>query len=174
MTGARRATPTSAAELFTERLRLVPLTAGDADELVTVLADARLHEFIGGQPASLDELRARYAVLEAGSGREDERWWNWVVRRREDGQGVGTVQVTLLMRPTDTSALVAWVIGVPWQGHGYASEAAIALVEWLHESGVDEIAAHIHPDHHASAAVATRASLHRTDELVDGEAVWQA
>ena len=68
---------------------------------------------------------------------------------------------------------MAWVVGVPWQGHGYATEAATALVEWLRELGVDDIAAHIHPDHQASAAVAGRAGLHRTADLVDGEVVWR-
>ena len=91
------------------------------------------------------------------------------MRRRDDGLAVGTVQVTLLVRRDGSNALVAWVVGVPWQGHGYATEAATALVEWLHELGVDDIAAHIHPDHQASAAVASRAGLHRTADLVDGE-----
>ena len=34
----------------TERLLLTPLGAGDADELVGVLADPGLHEFIGAGP----------------------------------------------------------------------------------------------------------------------------
>ena len=43
------------------RLDLSP-SAGvaDADEMVAVLADPALHEFTGGQPATLDELRDRY------------------------------------------------------------------------------------------------------------------
>ena len=34
----------------TSRLDLVPLRAGHADEMVTVLADADLYTFIGGSP----------------------------------------------------------------------------------------------------------------------------
>ena len=141
--------------------------------MVEVLGDERLHEFIGGQPAGPDELGARYATLVAGSSNPAEVWLNWIVRRRADRRAIGTVQATVGIGGHGRSALVAWVIGVPWQGQGFASEAAQALVDWLSSQGIDEIAAHINPQHHASAAVATRAGLQRTGEQVDGEEVWR-
>jgi RimJ/RimL family protein N-acetyltransferase len=160
-------------ELATDRLVLVPLRVDDAIDMVDVLDDERLHKFIGGHPADLDELRARYATLVAGSSDPAEVWLNWIVRRRADGLAIGTVQATVIVAERGRSALVAWVIGVPWQGKGFASEAARALVDWLRGVGVDEVAAHIHPQHHASATVATRAGLGRTDKQVDGEDVWR-
>jgi hypothetical protein len=57
----------AATTIVAERLLLVPLRPEDADEMVDVLADPRLHQFIGGHPATLEELRARYATLTAGS-----------------------------------------------------------------------------------------------------------
>ena len=69
-------------------------------------------------------------------------------------------------------AEVAWVVGTPWQGHGYAAEAAVALVAWLREQGVGRIVAHVEPQHVASERVAARAGLRPTDELHDGERVW--
>jgi len=69
--------------------------------------------------------------------------------------------------------VIAWVIGVPWQGNGYATEAARALVAWLASQGAAVITAHIHQDHHASATVAARAGLTLTDGEADGERVWQ-
>lgn len=149
------------------RLVLTPLRAGDAAAMSGVLDDERLHEFIGGEPLSAAELAARYERLAAGSGRPDEVWLNWIVRL--DGAPIGTVQATV----TADHAEIAWVVGVPWQGHGYAGEAARALVAWLHGQGVRTISANIHPDHAASGAVAARAGLSRTDELVDGEHVWR-
>ena len=61
------------ATIGTERLLLTPLCIADADEMVDVLADPRLHQFIGGRPATLQELRARYATLTAGSRDLPER-----------------------------------------------------------------------------------------------------
>jgi len=87
---------------------------------------------------------------------------------------MGTLQATLTMRNGESTANVAWVIGVDWQKQGFASEAARALVGWLRQHGADNVVAHIHPDHQASAAVALRAGLRPTDEQADGERVWRA
>ena len=126
MTGRVRAFPE--ATIGAQRLLLVPLRPADADEMAEVLADPRLHQFIGGHPATLPELRSRYRTLAAGSPSPEEVWRNWTVRRRADSRPVGTMQATLDRRQGDWTAQVAWVIGVPWQGQGYASEAARALV----------------------------------------------
>jgi RimJ/RimL family protein N-acetyltransferase len=71
------------------------------------------------------------------------------------------------------AAEVAWVIAMAWQGQGLAAEAAEGLVAWLKAGGVQTITAHVHPDHHASAAVAARAGLAATGEMHDGERIWR-
>ena len=152
---------------------MTALAVGDAEEMATVLGDPRLHEFIGGTPATLDELRERYRRLAAGSGDPAERWLNWTIRTTDAGTAVGTLQATISTASEGRSrAHVAWVIGVQWQGRGYATEAACGLVEWLQIHGVVEIVAHIHPAHRASAGVARRAGLGPTGERRDGETVW--
>jgi RimJ/RimL family protein N-acetyltransferase len=161
------------ASIGTERLVLSPLRVADAEELAGVLGDPALHEFIGGRPDTLEALRRRYAAMVAGPGRPGELWRNWVLRRRADEAAVGTVQATLTRHGEGWRAEVAWVVGVPWQGRGYAVEAARALVGWLEAAGVDEIVAHIHPGHVASARVAAAAGLVATDDEVDGERVWR-
>ena len=47
-------------EILFDRLDLRPLAPADADEMVDVLGDPRLYEFIGGGPLTLDELRDQY------------------------------------------------------------------------------------------------------------------
>lgn len=74
--------------------------------------------------------------------------------------------------PTLPVAEVAWVVGTPWQGQGFAAEAARALVGWLRWQSVRTVIAHIHPDHHASAAVARAIGLEPTDDWQDGEVRW--
>jgi RimJ/RimL family protein N-acetyltransferase len=142
--------------------------------MVEVLVDERLYTFIGGPLRSPDEVRARYERLAAGSGKSDEVWLNWIARRRSDSQAVGTMQATLRNPAAGWTADIAWLIGVPWQNQGLASEAAVALVEWLRAHGVEDIRANIHPEHAASEAVAARAGLEPTDDEVDGERVWRA
>ncbi|MGW3518439.1 GNAT family N-acetyltransferase [Streptomyces hydrogenans] len=156
-------------EIHASRLELVPLGVGHAGEMVGVLGDPALHAFVGGVPESLEELRARYARWEAGAPEPGTDWCNWVLRRRADGRLVGTVQATVV----GDTAEVAWVVGTAWQGRGYASEAAGALVGWLRER-VRTVVAHVHPGHAASAAVARAAGLVPTAEVQDGEVRWVA
>jgi beta-N-acetylhexosaminidase len=156
-----------------ERLVLTVLAVDDADEMVAVLGDAALYEFIGGGPLSLAALRDRYRHFLAGPEIPGEIWLNWVVRTECDRAAVGTVQATVSSVRGRRAAELAWVTGVRWQGRGFATEAVRALVEWLHAHGVDDLSAHISPRHHASAAVARRAGLQPTGEAHDVEVLWR-
>ena len=160
--------------IATERLDLAPLRPEDADEMVAVLADPGLHVFTGGEPPTLDELRGRYERQSAGRSADGtETWHNWTLRLRPGGEAMGFVQATITGAGEERVADIAWVVGAAWQGHGYASEAARALVAWLEASEFGTITAHIHPDHAASKLVARAAGLAPTDELEDGERVWR-
>ena len=153
------------------RLSLVPLAVTDAEEMVGVLRADALYAFTGGSPPTADELRARYARQSSGRSPDGgEEWWNWILRREPGGEAIGYVQATIA--DEGTRAEIAWVIGVSWQGQGYAAEAAQVLISWLDSRGVTAIQAHIHPDHAASAAVARRAGLAPTGRIEDGEQLW--
>ncbi|WP_306319845.1 MULTISPECIES: GNAT family N-acetyltransferase [unclassified Streptomyces] len=152
------------------RIRLLPLRVEHAEEMVDVLADPSLHTFIGGTPDTVEELRARYRRMVAGSPEPGVRWLNWVVQLRAEARLVGAVQATV----TGDIAEVAWVVGARWQGRGIATEAARELVAWLKGQGIGQFVAHIHPEHHASAVVATACGLTPTDEWHDGEVTWRS
>ncbi|WP_084151988.1 GNAT family N-acetyltransferase [Nocardioides halotolerans] len=148
-------------------LELVPLSVDHAPAMVAVLADPSIYEFTGGTQPTLEELTARYARQTAGHSSDgSERWLNWVVLL--DSDPVGYVQATV----TGDSAEIAWVVSPPAQGRGVASAAARAMVDELTASGVRRLVAHVHPDHAASARVAERLGLRRTDVVEDGEVRW--
>ena len=154
----------------TDRLVLEPLRVQHADEMVDVLADPTLYEFTGGEPPGLAELRERYQWQVRGRSPDgSEEWLNWIIRLTADGRVIGFVQATIV----DGHADVAWVVGVAWHGHGYATEAARAMIDSLSANGVQAVTAHIHADHAASAAVASRLGLVPTNEIEDGEIVWR-
>jgi len=157
------------ADLRTERLDLEPLAVTHADEMVEVLADPSLYTVIGGAPPSLDELRERYRRQVAGPAEEGEQWHNWVLRRRDTGSAVGYLQTTV----TGLEAEVAWVLGAAHQGHGFATEAARALVEALAAAGVPVLSAYVAPGHAPSEAVAARLGLRPTGDVRDGEVRWE-
>ncbi|MEE1801464.1 GNAT family N-acetyltransferase [Streptomyces sp. NPDC101062] len=165
------------AVIETERLTLLPLRVEHAEEMAGVLSDPALHTFIGGRPSTEEELRGRYTRMVAGSPDPAFSWCNWVLTERAGpGELSGTVQATVTPHRTlrdETVAEISWVVGTPWQGRGFATEAARGLVRWLAEQGVGTVIAHIHPEHRASGAVAAAVGLSPTDEWHDGEVRWR-
>ena len=172
--------------LYGPSLVLEPLQVGHAEEMAPLLNDPALHTFIGGSPEGVEDLAKRYArQVEGRSPDGAQQWLNWIVRRTDTGQAVGTVQATV---PTASSARatspaipskdlrtaeLAWVIARPHQRRGYAREAAELMATWLRRNGVDVLIAHIQPEHQASAGVARAIGLAATDLVVDGEVRWQ-
>ncbi|MEU0007954.1 GNAT family N-acetyltransferase [Streptomyces sp. NPDC006314] len=159
--------------IHTGRLTLLPLQVEHSEEMATVLSDPGLHTFIGGAPATPQALRRRYERLVAGSPDPTVFWCNWVIRIRDVDCLTGTVQATVTAADHGLLAEIAWVVGTRWQRRGIATEAATRLVTWLGTQAVQTVIAHIHPDHAASAAVATAAGLAPTDQWHDGEIRWQ-
>jgi RimJ/RimL family protein N-acetyltransferase len=157
----------------TSRLEVSPLEQGSADELFAVLDDSSLHDFVGGAPLDRQTLTERFARLASRRSPDGAQVWaNWVLRDRTGGQAVGTLQATLPAGgPSAGFAEVAWVVGRPWQGRGLASEAARSLVDRLLQRGWT-VAAHIHPEHLASQAVARAAGLSPTAVTHGGETRW--
>lgn len=105
----------------------------------------------------LDEVLRQCAAMPAGLG-----WW--AVERREGGRLLGNA----VLRPApydDTAELGYHLLHEAW-GHGYATEAARALVR--HGFGtlaLPVISAVVHVDNGASHPVAERAGLRVTGPL---------
>jgi RimJ/RimL family protein N-acetyltransferase len=142
-----------------------------ADEAAAAFADPALHSFTGGEPENADGLRLRYARQVVGCSPDGtQTWLNWIVRQRDTGGVVGTVQATV----SGGIVEVAWVVATAHQGRGYAREAASAMAGFLRSRGLHAFVAHVHPDHRASAAVARAIGLRPTGDVVDGEVRWRS
>jgi RimJ/RimL family protein N-acetyltransferase len=160
-----------AMRISTLRLDLVPLTAGDADDLFPLLQDPALGRFTDETPpADVETVRAGFARWEARRSPDGaELWLNWVLRRRDDARAVGLVQATV----GDADTAVAWTVGTAFQRQGFATEAAHALIAWLRDTGgVPVIVASIHPDNVGSQIVAERIGMRPTDRRHEGEVIW--
>ena len=158
--------------ISTLRLDLVPLTAGDADDLFPVLNDPALGRYTGETPpADVEVVRAGFARWELRRSPDGaELWLNWVLRRHDDCRAIGYVQATV----GDGDAAIAWTIGTVFQRQGFATEAGSALIAWLRDTlGVPLIVGSVHPDNIASHTAAHRIGLRPTDRRHEGEVVWE-
>ena len=156
--------------LRTERLELTPIRAEHAPRLFDVLAEPALYLYTGGSPpATLEVLTRGFANWESRLSPDgSELWLTWMTAQRDSGAAVGYVQATV----ADNRADLAWVIGLPWQGRGYASEASRAVLDWLVSLGAVRFRACVKPAHRKSQQVAERLGLIRTDQWIAGEEVW--
>lgn len=137
--------------------------------MTEVLRDPRLYEYTGGEPPTLEQLRRQYATqARGGSADGTKRWINAIIE--VDARPVGYVQATVPANGEPTE--IAWVVGQPWQGRGYAKAAAQQLCQQLERDGIATVVAHIHPHHVASQRIAEALGLHPTDTVVDGEVRW--
>ncbi|MEV0702024.1 GNAT family N-acetyltransferase [Saccharopolyspora sp. NPDC050389] len=157
----------------TERLDLMPLRIDHAAEMSSALADPELYGFIGGAPLTPEELRTRYERVLAGPPDPEVSWCNWVIRLTDEECLVGTLQATMSPAYLGPVAEIAWIVGTDWQKRGIATEAARGVVDWLRRKPVRAVLAHIHPDHRASAAVATATGLKPTGQWHNGELTWR-
>lgn len=116
---------------YTQRLTLRALTEGDAPALWPLVSDGRLTPFLAWEPhCSIEETECMIASLI--DAQKTGRGFHWVVIHA--GQIVGLVSLIAVLRQhrcwTLNRAELAYWIGLPYQGLGYATEAAAAIMEF--------------------------------------------
>jgi RimJ/RimL family protein N-acetyltransferase len=143
-------------DLRTARLRLRPWTTSPADlaRLTDLYGRDEVTRWLGGPPTvSAEELVARWAALHA----RDDRFGCWAIEL-PDGEVAGT----LLFKPLPNGVgevEVGWHLHPDSWGHGYATEAARAVIERGFDAGLPEVYAVVRPGNEASLAVCRRLGM---------------
>jgi RimJ/RimL family protein N-acetyltransferase len=157
------------ARLETPRLLLEPILPGHAPVLYERLQDERLYRFIPQDPPDTPEaLEDRYQFL---SGRRSpdgrEAWLNWAVRERGSGEYAGTLEATVYDEGT---AIIAYMVFVPYQRRGIAAEACGRLLEHLFEGyRASMVAAEIDTRNAASIALVESLGFERVGFQKDAD-----
>jgi RimJ/RimL family protein N-acetyltransferase len=139
--------------LTTDRLTLRAWRDDDLDAYAAITADPEVMRFMGGPLDRVDTWR-QMAVF---AGHWELRGYGlWVVERA--GELIGRVG---LLKPEGWPGLeVGWLLGRHAWGHGYATEAARASVEYAwRELGAQELISLIAPDNTPSQRVAQRLGM---------------
>jgi len=142
--------------LCTERLRLRPWTTSPEDlaRLADIYGREEVTRWLGGTPTlSPRELVARWAAVHA----QDRRFGCWAIER-DDGVVAGTV----LFKPLPNGVgevEVGWHLHPDSWGHGYATEAARAVIDRGFSAGVPEVYAVVRPGNAPSMAVCRRLGM---------------
>ena len=147
----------SAGELLcTERLRLRPWTTAPADlaRLEDLYGRDEVTEWLGGPPTvPMVELVARWDAVHAA----DRRYGCWAVER-PDGLPAGTLLLKPLPRGVG-EVEVGWHLHPDSWGHGYATEAARAVIDRAFGLGLPEVYAVVRPGNERSMSVCRRLGM---------------
>ena len=151
-------------ELLTPRLRLRPWTT-DPDDLARlsdIYGREEVTRWLGGPPTvGPVELVARWAEIP----RVHSCCGCWAIEVRG---GAPDVVGTVLLKPLPDGVgevEVGWHLHPDSWGHGYATEAARAVVERAFGAGLPEVYAVVRPGNEASLAVCRRLGMERLGRM---------
>ena len=158
--------------LVTSRLRLRPFVEADADELFALQSDAEVLRYWDSPPwterSQADRFITRsHAMAEEGSGARV------VIERAEDAAFLGWCTLNS-WNPDFRSASLGYCLGKTAWGHGYATEAAGALLGWAFDTlDLNRVQAEVDTRNPASGRVLEKLGFRlegtlREDCVVDG------
>jgi len=141
--------------LETERLVLTPLTAEDAAVMYPELKDAELYEFMDVEPPESElQLTELYRQLEGRvSPDRDERWLNWILRKRETAEPIGFVRATIA---AESLGIIAYTVFRRFHRQGFAGEATRVVLAHLLDEGIEQFLARVSPRNEASQRLLTK------------------
>lgn len=159
--------------LETERIVVRDWRPDEADRFFDVYSRWEVARWLGAQPTVMTDRDEADARIERwrGLNAENPDEGRWAVARRSDGVVVGTV-ILVRLPDGDGELEIGWHLHPDAWGHGYATEAARAVLTRAFRRGVEEVFAVVRPDNTASIAVCRRLgmeALGRTDRYYDSE-----
>lgn len=149
--------------LDTARLRIRDWTFDDAPTALDILSRIEVVKWLDdGPPVLCPDLDGARERIERWRGRDDPPLGHWAIEVTDggplDGRVIGTV--LLLRLPNgDGEVEIGWHLHPDAWGHGYASEAAAAILRQGFAAGLEEIHAVTHLTNEPSKALCRRIGM---------------
>ncbi|MBT0567398.1 GNAT family N-acetyltransferase [Williamsia sp. CHRR-6] len=151
--------------VHTARLILRPYRDADAPRVLDILSRHEVIRWLGDPPyVPMPDIAAARAWVtrQCDSEASDPLNFRRAIEIRETGVVAGTVLIAPAVR-RDGGFVgeyeVGWHLHPDSTGHGYATEAARAIIDMAFARGATELWCDMFPDNHRSAAVADRLGL---------------
>lgn len=152
--------------ITTSRLRLRPWRADDADFLLDLESRWEVVRFLGARPTVMETREEALASIARRRALRHPVHGIWAVTEGSD-RLIGN----LLLKPIQLSAgersdgleevEIGWHLHPDAWGHGYATEAARAVIDRAFSQGLRRVIAVTSPENHASQAVCRRLDMTR-------------
>jgi ribosomal-protein-alanine N-acetyltransferase len=157
--------------LTTPRLELSSFSLADADELHELFSDPLTHTIGSGPFTSISQTQ-QWISNRMSTRLEHGLCW-YALRDRETNLLIGNCGM-LKGRSTYAEPEIGYMVRKTYQGHGFALEAATAVIDECRSAGISRVWASIRPDNTPSRRIAERLGmrLRRTDHDDRGPLVF--
>lgn len=149
----------------TERLVLRQWRPEDREPFAALNASLEVMEHF---PSTMTKEQSD-ALADRFEGQIDERGWGaWAVERKDGGAFIGFIGLVPVSFEADFTPAVeiGWRLGRPYWGHGYATEGALASLEYaFKELGLDRVVSFTALTNLRSEAVMMRIGMTRVGEF---------
>src|SRR4051794_17608700 len=150
--------------LETDRLRIRDWTLDEAPAALDMLSRVEVVKWLGdGPPVLCPDLDGARERIERWRGRDHPPLGHWACEVTDGsplhGRVIGTVLLLTLPNADDGEVEIGWHLHPDAWGHGYASEAARAVLRHGFEAGLTDINAVTHLGNAASQAVCRRIEM---------------
>jgi RimJ/RimL family protein N-acetyltransferase len=146
--------------LVTERLVLRGWAAPDAEAALGAYGDAEVARWLTPAMDKVGDLPAMHVLLQQWLAEDAQMITpagRWAVELRDTGRVVGGA--TLLPLPPDEEFEIGWQLQPREWGHGYASEAGLALARWAFDQGIEQVVALVRPANARAVATVRRIGM---------------
>jgi len=147
--------------LTTDRLVIRDWTLDDADAAHAIYGAEDVTHWLTPAMDRVGDIAAMRSVLHAWHEAQPNLpppRGRWAVERKEDGTVVGGLGIRLLP-PFEEDLELSWQLRPEAWGHGYASEAAHALMAWAFTQATEELFAVARPNNTRAIATAKRLGM---------------
>jgi len=150
--------------ITSDRLLLRPWRADDADFLLDLESRWEVVRFLGPHPATMGTLDEARASIVRRRAVDDPIHGIWLITTAVDGRPVGNLLLKPIpLSPGEASAEpdieIGWHLHPDAWGHGYATEAAQAVMADAFHRGLPRVIAVTNPENVASQAVCRRLGM---------------
>src|SRR5499425_2684028 len=149
-----------AQRLVTERLTLRPWDTSDAEAALKIYGAGDVARWLAPAMDQVPDLAAMRLLLQqwvAEDARMTTPAGRWAVELRSTGQVIGGA--TLLPLPPDEEFEIGWQLRPQEWGHGYATEAGLALAQWAFGQGIEQVVALVRPANTRAVATVHRIGM---------------
>lgn len=156
-------------DITTKRLTLRCLAQSDAEAVFAYRCDPAVCEYQTWEPQTLEEIKAFISEMESSAPDVPGSWYQIGVALRETNELIGDIGIHTLL--DSRLAEFGITLNAAHQGHGYATEAVVALLDYLFlQLNKHRVSASVDPRNLRSVALMNRVGMRQEAHFV--KSLW--